>query len=64
MSHTALGGMHARTAEFFLSHYLSGHCLHDSRTCKEHIGSVLYHYSKIGQGRRIHRTTGTRTENP
>ena len=35
--YTALGGMYACSSELFLCHYFTCHCLHDTRTCEEHV---------------------------
>ena len=62
VSHTALGGVHAGSAEFLLRDNLTEDALHDSRAGEEHVGGVLDHHSEVREGRGVNRSAGARTE--
>ena len=51
MCNTALGGMYAGSSEVFCRYGLTCDALHDCRTRKEHVGSVLHHDREVGQCR-------------
>ena len=63
MCHSALAGMYACSTEVFLSDGLACYGLDHSRTCKEHVGSVLNHDVEISQGRGVNCSSCARTEN-
>ncbi len=62
MRHTALCRVYACASEVFLRHCFSGDCLDNSRSGKEHVGSVLYHDVEVGQGRGVNGSSGTWAE--
>ena len=61
MSYTGLCHVHAYSTEFFFCHFFLCHASHHIRSCNKHITGVFHHQNKIGQCRRINRTTGTRS---
>ena len=49
-------------AEELAIHVFVGHGLHDVRTGDEHVARAFDHDGEVGDGRRVDRTTGTRSE--
>ena len=62
MSHAALRRMNLSAAKCVLRHILAGNGLDNLRTGQEHIGYAFGHDGEVGQGGRIYRAAGTRTE--
>ena len=60
VGHTALFGVHARTAEVLLAHFLTRDSFHHLGAGEEHVGNALEHDDEVGQCGRIHGTTGAR----
>ncbi len=61
MSDAANGIVRLRAAQFFFGHVFVGHSLDDIGTGDKHVAGVLHHEHKVGEGRRVHRTTRART---
>ena len=58
VSHTALGGVRQRAAQLFGRHLFVRHRFHHIGAGHEHVRRVFDHEDEVGQGGRIHRTTG------
>ncbi len=56
-------GMHTRSAQVLRAHHLTQNRLHHIGTRDEHLRNVIHHEDKVRQCRRIHRPTGTRSQN-
>ena len=58
--HTALGGVGQSATQLFGGDLFVGHGLDHLGAGHEHVGRVFDHEDEVGQGRRVHRTTGRR----
>ena len=62
VSNPTLAAVSHGTAQFFLAHFFMDHCFHYIRSGDKHVTLFFHHENKVGEGRRVAGTSGTRAE--